>query len=49
MDEQMEEEGFGACSNTLECEASCPKEISVKWISRMNSAYVKAKLTGQNL
>lgn len=49
MYEQMEEEGFGACSNTLECEASCPKEISVKWISRMNSAYLKAKLTGQNL
>ncbi len=49
MYEQMEEEGFGACSNTLECEAACPKEIGVKWIQRMNRSYVKAKVTSQNL
>ncbi len=49
MYEQMEKEGFGACSNTLECEAACPKEIGVKWIQRMNRSYLKAKLTSQNL
>lgn len=36
--------GFGACSNTYECEAACPKEISVKFISRMHSEYLKASL-----
>jgi len=45
MFEQMESEGFGACTNTLECEAACPKEISVKWIQRMNREYLKAKAT----
>jgi succinate dehydrogenase / fumarate reductase iron-sulfur subunit len=34
--EQMEAEGFGSCSNALECEAICPKEISADWISWMN-------------
>jgi succinate dehydrogenase / fumarate reductase iron-sulfur subunit len=33
---RMGEEGFGDCSNTLECQAACPKEISADWISRMN-------------
>ncbi len=33
---RMAEEGFGDCSNTLECQAACPKEISTDWISRMN-------------
>ena len=34
--EQMDKEGFGSCSNTLECEAVCPKEISTDFISKMN-------------
>ncbi len=45
MVETMEERGFGACSNTLECEAACPKEISVKVIQKMNRDYLLAKLT----
>ncbi len=32
---RMEEEGFGNCSNHYECEAACPKEISVSNIARM--------------
>tara|TARA_B100000989_G_C19531134_1_gene469961 strand:- start:1439 stop:2170 length:732 start_codon:yes stop_codon:yes gene_type:complete len=36
MRQQMVIEGFGQCSNNLECEAVCPKEISADWISWMN-------------
>ena len=36
MRKQMVIEGFGQCSNNLECEAVCPKEISADWISWMN-------------
>lgn len=43
MVEQHDEEGFGACTNTLECEAACPKEISVRWIQRMNRDFMKAR------
>ncbi len=41
---QMDAEGFGNCTNHLECEAVCPKEISVQWIARMNRHFVKSKL-----
>ena len=44
MYEQMEEEGFGACTNTYECEAACPKEISTAWITKGYREYLKAKL-----
>jgi len=44
---QMDEEGFGSCTNTLECEAACPKEISVRWIQRMNRDYLSAALRGK--
>jgi succinate dehydrogenase / fumarate reductase iron-sulfur subunit len=44
MVEQMEREGFGACSNEGECMAVCPKEISVSVISRMNREYLRATL-----
>ena len=47
MVETMELEGFGACSNTYECEAACPKEISVKFIQQMNREYMRAKLTDE--
>ena len=40
----MEAEGFGACTNTFECEAVCPKEISVSHIARLNREYMRAKL-----
>ena len=41
---QMETEGFGSCRNYAECEAACPKEISISFISRMNRDYVRATL-----
>lgn len=41
---QMDKEGFGACTNTGSCSASCPKEISLDNIARMNSMYTKAAL-----
>lgn len=34
--------GFGNCSNHFECEATCPKDISVEHIARMNREYLKA-------
>jgi succinate dehydrogenase / fumarate reductase iron-sulfur subunit len=40
----MDEAGFGACSNHLECEAACPKEISAAVIARMNRQFAKASL-----
>jgi succinate dehydrogenase / fumarate reductase iron-sulfur subunit len=41
---QMDAEGFGACTNTYECEAACPAGISVSHIARMNREYFKATL-----
>ena len=46
---QMDKEGFGACTNTLACEAECPKGISVANIARLNREYYGAKLTSENL
>jgi succinate dehydrogenase / fumarate reductase iron-sulfur subunit len=46
MVEAMEQEGFGYCSNFAECEAVCPKEISIDFIARMNKDYLKAKSKG---
>tara|TARA_B100001287_G_C22651964_1_gene515676 strand:+ start:490 stop:1236 length:747 start_codon:yes stop_codon:yes gene_type:complete len=41
---QMDIEGFGACTNTGACEAQCPKGISVKNIARMNREFLMANL-----
>ena len=41
---QMDEEGFGNCTNTGACEVECPKGISITNIARMNNEYLKAKL-----
>jgi succinate dehydrogenase / fumarate reductase iron-sulfur subunit len=41
---QMDEEGFGNCSNVSACEAECPKEISLDFISRMNREFFNAGL-----
>ena len=41
---QMEEEGFGSCRNYAECEAQCPKGISIAFIGRMNADYLKSQL-----
>ena len=36
----MDQEGFGNCTMHRECEAVCPKEISVNFIARMNREYL---------
>ncbi len=41
---QMDEEGFGNCTNTGACEAECPKGISLSNIARMNRDYIAAGL-----
>ncbi len=43
---QMDHEGFGDCSNHAECEAVCPKEISIANISRMRREYTRALFAG---
>lgn len=45
MVEQMQEEGFGDCSNHGACEAACPKEIPINSIALMRREYVKAVLS----
>jgi succinate dehydrogenase / fumarate reductase iron-sulfur subunit len=45
---QMDEEGFGNCSNTGACEVECPKGISLENIARMNREFLWAKLTYEN-
>ena len=46
MVKQMDEEGFGNCTNTGACEVECPKGISLENIARMNTEYLKASLKG---
>lgn len=41
---QMDQEGFGNCTNTAACEAECPKEIKLTNISHMNNDFFSAKL-----
>lgn len=41
---QMDQEGFGGCSNTRACEAVCPKGISMESIARMNWEFIKSRL-----
>ncbi len=45
---QMDEEGFGNCTNTQACSAECPKEISQNHIARMNREYMRAKAKAKN-
>jgi succinate dehydrogenase / fumarate reductase, iron-sulfur subunit len=40
----MDDEGFGNCSNERECEAVCPKGISIRNIARLNREYIMAAL-----
>ncbi|GFO68303.1 succinate dehydrogenase [Geomonas limicola] len=42
MVDAMQENGFGNCSNHYECQAACPKGISVKFIAKLNREYQKA-------
>jgi succinate dehydrogenase / fumarate reductase iron-sulfur subunit len=46
MVKQMDEEGFGNCTNTGACEVECPKGISLENIARMNREYLTANLKG---
>ena len=41
---QMDAEGFGGCTNHGECEAACPKEISVDAIAMLNKEVLRANL-----
>ena len=45
MVKQMDDEGFGNCTNTGACEVECPKGISLENIARMNRDYLKAKVS----
>ena len=45
MIEAHDKEGFGNCSNHYECEAACPKEISVENIARLNRDYLRSAIT----
>lgn len=44
---QMDEEGFGNCTNTGACEVECPKGISLENIARMNRDFLKSNLTSE--
>jgi succinate dehydrogenase / fumarate reductase iron-sulfur subunit len=43
---QMDEEGFGNCTNIGACEVECPKGISLENIARMNREYLSASMKG---
>lgn len=45
---QMQEEGFGNCTNQYECEAVCPKQISSDYIARLNREFISATLAHPN-
>jgi succinate dehydrogenase / fumarate reductase iron-sulfur subunit len=40
----MDNEGFGNCTNELECEAACPQSISAENIARLNREFLRASL-----
>lgn len=44
---QMDKEGFGGCTNTYECEAACPAEVSVSNIARLNREYLRAVVVSE--
>lgn len=45
---QMDAEGFGACTNTGACSAECPKEIPLSVIARLNREYLRASLISKD-
>ncbi|MDP3694854.1 MAG: succinate dehydrogenase/fumarate reductase iron-sulfur subunit, partial [Desulfocapsaceae bacterium] len=47
MVQAMDREGFGNCSNERECEAVCPKAISIRHVARMNREYLLASFFGE--
>jgi succinate dehydrogenase / fumarate reductase iron-sulfur subunit len=46
MVEQMDEEGFGGCTNIGECSAVCPANISMDFIAMLNRDVVRGTLMG---
>lgn len=46
---QMDSEGFGNCTNYGECEAACPKGISLKFIAQMNRDFLGAGLKSKDI
>lgn len=42
----MEQAGFGACSNHRECEATCPKELRIDFIAKLNRELIRSAFTG---
>ena len=46
MVKQMDDEGFGNCTNTGACEVECPKGISLENVAKMNREYLSASLKG---
>ena len=44
---QMDTEGFGGCTNLGECEAVCPKEISLDFIASMNRDLLRGNMMGK--
>ena len=44
MVDEMDQQGFGNCTNESECEAACPKEISVENIARLNREYIRSHI-----
>ncbi|MAB95161.1 MAG: succinate dehydrogenase/fumarate reductase iron-sulfur subunit [Flavobacteriales bacterium] len=42
MVQQMDNEGFGNCTNTGACEIECPKSISIEYIAKMNREFLAA-------
>ena len=42
---QMDDEGFGSCTNTGACEVDCPKEISINNIIKLNKSFLKNLLS----
>jgi succinate dehydrogenase / fumarate reductase iron-sulfur subunit len=49
MVEQLDREVFGNCSNYAECEAVCPKGISIDFIAQMNRDWLRAATRGERL
>jgi len=44
---KMDELGFGSCGNRRECEAACPKQISISNVARLNREFLKAALLSE--
>ena len=43
---EMDAERFGGCTSSSDCQAACPKELSVDFSSEMNADYFRAALKG---